>query len=270
MIRRENAVEIAARQAVEGGTGRIEETETVQGGDTASRTEYADALLRRFGPDGMMQQVNLGANHYTAAHRVFEPGTLATISHTRPLVSGTFLVENTSLTEASGVIVRWTAQLQKTGHYGNWISAKAKLLDNLKPVQPRRIEKYVYTLAETVNGQENPGLLVGDESNTTHTITTGGIVKAIGLHFQSDQPLNAVVILDVQRARADTPTDFLTIFDVAADRYIRYAPTDTTEQVERRFVTLNLILAKGDRIKWVCLQGDATAKDGVLVVEVLV
>lgn len=164
IVTEENTLEIDARKAIEGGSGRYEHIEEVNDIESeAAARDLAIGLLARYSV--MPKELNF-ATHLAG----LEPGQQITSTITKPPATGTFMIESVSKANEGdslainakhpGTNAPWLLTRVKAvsgAMSDNAFEVRRRLLARDKPSRPREAHRYNWTLAETIQGLTNPG-----------------------------------------------------------------------------------------------------------------
>ncbi len=199
----------------------------------------------------------------------WEPGQVLSMNMQKPPFVGNLLIESVDSEET---VERGQPVFRHTIRATNSTLARANRADNffarliLRDKQPLdRITYHIgFTLAETVEGLDNPGLTVGAKQ-AIRIADKGGVLRDCTLHFKSvvDGTLTtAPVVIDVfKNGESIFPTGNANkmVFQVGA-----------TSRAQRfKFAVTPMPVVKGDVFTLEVLEADSAAKDGTLELVVL-
>lgn len=159
----QNDSEIAARQAIEGGSGRYESLEEVNDIETTQAAEdLANALLDRYA--SMPKELR-----FATFAPGFEPGQLLTSTYTKPPATDTFLIKSVTKTSTPESLKsnhpdtgkRWLVSSIESVNGAALDSPeeiRRRVIDRDRPSRPRESHPHRFILAGTVTGLTNNGL----------------------------------------------------------------------------------------------------------------
>lgn len=229
---------IAARNAIEGGSGLWESVENATDIETREQAEaLAAALLERYGGDDMPQEISFETD--TPGWR---PGQKVTVDYGRPLVSGDFLVTEVSIREISASLLSPDPFLR--------YSVSASSIGQMRRLQPqapqnrsRAIDAITFSLARSLPGSENPGLDVGENIAGFHAVVQQGLFADASLVFvEPPEGSPTVIEVKVQDAPAnpwDTPP-WVTLVTLAYEPNRRATLVRSIGQPARRLQRLRV------------------------------
>jgi hypothetical protein len=197
----ENADQIAARQAIEGGTGLWEHSEDI--GDVENKEEadaLAEALLARKGEIPVVVKFQTDVDGW-------KPGQSVSIALTRPFApSGTYLIQRLGIEEfdhslaANPKFLRYTVEA---------VSGAAQILplERMRRQRARdrssrntNVASIDFLLAKTINGATNPGLATGSNNpNNSLFVTQKGRVTQ-WVASANTAPTGASIQIDIKRS----------------------------------------------------------------------
>lgn len=249
----DNAVEIAARKAVEGGTGIYEDNADLS--DISDRDvvlAYAQGLIDRFSEMGL--EINIELDKFGLA-----PGQ--TISVTLPswgVPTHTYLIEQMNRTEVQKKLLRNTLRISNAVQQRDALSSFQRLLARLRQPANKSLFTFNFTLAETISGLTNPGLQVAVNVTNEYIIGQNITLKEMVLYFK------------VKPTGADIHIDMLVngVSIILAGQTVQYKTTDTGNVTFNAFSNAPLTLSKGDRMTIDITQvgSDEPGSDGTLTV----
>jgi hypothetical protein len=159
----QNDTEIAARQAIEGGSGRYESLEEVNDIETIQAGEdLASALLDRYA--SMPKEIR-----FSTAVMGWEPGQLLTSTITKPPATDTFLIESVTKSSSHGGLSidhpdtgqRWlisTIQGVNGAALDSREEIRRRIIDRDRPSRPRSHSEHRFMSGGSITGQTNNGL----------------------------------------------------------------------------------------------------------------
>lgn len=241
----QDSVDIAAN-------GRWEAVEEVK--DLSDRTamqNYAAQLLARAKTEPTVVT-------FITREPGWEPGQLLSISTTRPLANGSFLVETVDSVEEPNMGFMWHTvkcsdeQLQRTGSANAFFS---KMIYRDRNPKDRIIERITFVVAGTIEGITNPGLTTGLKT-AVRVAQKDGICRICTLYFKSVQttPTTADISIDVLK-------NGVTIFGTTK---MQFPAGAAAVQVMYLFASDPLKVKQGDIFTMDVLAADPLAMDGSL------
>jgi hypothetical protein len=263
LVRVADVTQIAARQAIEGGSGVYEAIEQVQGvEDYDTAVAIANALLSRYGH--VAQTFT-----FTTDHNWLTPGELLSVNLTEPLVSGNFLISGVQSVEMSGLFMRHTVTcVQGPRQIDDMTLIQRIIAANRKP-RDRNREIATFVLAKTVRDPDtgeavNFGLQAGENvSDVPWSVQQTGVVKEIRARFTTPNTNNDVTL--------DVLVDGVSILE--PDKLVipagQASPVETNEVVLRNFAQSPMRVSKNSKVTVNVDEADQTAKDGYLKMEIV-
>lgn len=245
----EDAADIAAH-------GKFEAVEEVKDVTSASNLQQtAQALLERNLAEATQVEI-------TSREPGWLPGQLVTVTHVKPPVSGTFVIESVESDEVveAGVVKfkhRIRAinnSLKRINRFDNFM---AKMIERDKQALYPISYKIGFVLAETIEGITNPGLSTGVKM-AIRTADKDGILRDCTLNFKSVEdgtPTTSRIVVDVFRNGVSIfPSGSQMIYNIGA------------QGVQRQFLfaTMPYKVYKGDVFTIEVLEADSVATDGTL------
>lgn len=231
----------------------IEEAKDVTSLDALQ--QYADNLLAR----GSL--VPVGFNVETDRVGLF-PGQVLTINANG--VSGDFLIEQVEMREIQKDYPRWTARgsnaPQRATRGTNFFS---KLMTAARQPVDRIDSSISFTLAETINGDTNPGLEVFTPA-AYRTARKPGYIKLVRLGFGSISS-GTLTEDDIE---IDVLQNGVSIFPVGGNK-MRLRAGRTTPVSKFRFANSPMRVEAGDEFTIDILSADSTAMDGWLDIQIV-
>lgn len=193
----------------------------------------------------------------TASYRTdkkgLEPGQTQAFSTTRPLCSETLLIQQVDSEEQGKKFFRHQIRASNVELQRNPIARWQKLLTSKRQPKDRVMEVIRFTLAETYEGADNPGLAVGAKQAVA-TATKSGVLSQVSLYFKSGATTDLVEI--------DLYQNGVTVF--SGDKMLWPVGGSGTPVLNYIFTADPLLVVKGDVFTLEVLQADSAAKDGVL------
>lgn len=248
----EDAADIAANGLSE----RIEEIKDAQSKEEMQA--IADGLLLR--GVNVPTQIELETDEDG-----LEPGQVLTVNATRPLVSGTFLIESVAWTEIDKLFFRYTVrasdeQLQRTG---SPVLFYQRMIEAARQPKDRIIERITFILAGTIEGLTNPGLTTG-EKPAIRVAQKSGFCKSVTLRFKSvddGTPTTSDIEVDIYQNGVSI---FGTAGSPAAPDPLVFPAGQTGTVTRFSFRADPLVVAAGDVFTCEVLAADAVATDGTM------
>lgn len=249
----ENAVEIAARRAIEGGSGLYEDLfEVPNVNDPVLLAELAQSLLDRFG----VMALEILYTTYTFGLETGQQQNQTLPEYGSDIDPSTLTIESISSKEYDKTQFVHTVRVSNQIQQRDAMTAFKRFLAKLQ--QPQRTQEFVMTwdIATTYVGLPNPGLVVGNGLGNERIIMKDITLNRIELRFREAPTGSAARI----RLRADG----ITIF--AGTGYIEFPDGGSGTVVFRDFANAPLTLPKGTVMDLDILQkGSVVAgKDAVL------
>jgi hypothetical protein len=154
--------QIAARQAIEGGSGIYEDVEQAPSTtDPNAIAIYAQWLLNRYGANGIPYQVSYG----TRQPGLFA-GMLQSINTSNPPIainSDSGLIIQVTIADVDGQFLTYTATVANKLYQGNWTQFFAALIAAAALPQPGVYVSYTWDIGQSVPGVANPGAGTGTQ-----------------------------------------------------------------------------------------------------------
>jgi hypothetical protein len=173
----ENSAEIAARQAIEGGTGIYEALETLTDiSDAAMVQEYADNLLTRFGVMGL--ELDFSTHRYG-----LEPGMSTVVNLPGMDINETLIVESITLQEEAKRVLRQTVKLSNQIQQRDALTAMHRLIKRIRKSARAQEVNIPFDIAKTLPGITNPGAEVGVWGNPFIVPYDNFTLKDFSLYF---------------------------------------------------------------------------------------
>lgn len=163
----EDAAQIAARAAIEGNSGIYEDVQDAPNAitDPVAIMLYAQALLDRYGANGMPYQVSYSTTDENATilqHKTITPGQLQNIVLANPaldLLGG--LISDVQITEVDATYLQYSVTVLSGEYQGNWTQFFAALVTQAQLPSPSPQRQYTWPIAPTIPGLVNPGVTGG-------------------------------------------------------------------------------------------------------------
>ncbi len=224
---------------------------------------YNDALQLAAGMLARGKVIPINATWKTMRSGL-EPGQSITIQSTYPAIDSSILIESVDLDEV-GKSFFWASckgsnsQLQKNASGASMLQ---RLIEKLNQ-PPEELKQVIrFTLAETIEGQENPGLSIGVK-NCHATVKADGVLRSVTLKWKSVDdgvPTVLPILIDVY-------VNGFSVFDPL--NKLKWAPGQYGLLNHWRFSANPLPLLEGDSITVEVLMADSTAKDGILEITIV-
>lgn len=250
----ENAAEIAARKAVEGGSGIYEAVEEVVDiEDAATLQQIAQQLLDRFSVMG--KEVDFSTLRWG-----LQPGMELTANlPTRGLGSTLMNVERISYAEEGKRQLRCQVTISNQIQQRDALSAFQRLVRRLRKAPARMTQNVTFTLAETIQGIINPGLVTGTNITSAYPLRKKFTVNEAAVYFKTP-PTGTSVKLNIK-------ADGVSILPTGT--YIEYPVGQTSPIVWTTFKDAPVTLDKGAVITVDVVQTGSgqPGKDGTLVLQ---
>lgn len=189
----ENSAEIAARKAIEGGTGIYEDVyDAGDISDPDTLAELAQQLLARFSTMG--REIPCGSDVYG-----FEAGQEITVSlPTRGISSAAYLIEAVTKAEISKTLLRYTLKISNRIQQRDALTAFDRLIKRLRKNTKQANANIQFELAKSLPGVTNPGLVTDTSLGNTYIVRYPITLKDIVLYFKT-APTGAAIIVDIKR-----------------------------------------------------------------------
>lgn len=262
LVRVADVSQIAARQAIEGGSGIYEAIEQVQGvEDYDTAVAIATALLSRYGhiPKTLS---------FSTDHNWLSPGELLSVNLTEPLVSGDFLIAGVQSVEMSGLFMRHAITCVVGSRQIDDMTLIQRIIAANRKPRDRNREIATLVLAKTLRDPDtgeavNFGLQAGENiTDIPWSIQQTGVVKEVRARFTTPNTNNDVTI-DVLVGGVSILEPDKLVIPVAAG-----SPVETNEVVLRNFSQSPMRVDKNAKITVNVNTADQTAKDGYVKVEI--
>lgn len=188
----ENPTEIAARKAIEGGSGLYEDVFKVNGiSDTAALLTLAQSLLDKFGV--MALEVDYETDVFGLECGSQQNVTLEKFDISTPTP---LRVESIDSHEMDTLILRNTVKVSNRVQQLDAMSAINRLIKKLQQQVPQQTQPISFNLAETIQGLTNPGLIVGTNLTTEYIVTQLFTCKNVQISFKTP-PVGASITIDI-------------------------------------------------------------------------
>ena len=247
----DNTSEIAARKAIEGGTGIYTAVEEVQDvSDRAVLVEYANSLLDRFSEIGV--EVNITTHKFG-----LEPGMQINVDlPSLGVTNQDYLIESMTLTEQAKTKLLFNVTISNSIQQRDALAAFQRLIRRIRKSASTSVRTVQFDLAVTMQGITNPGLAVGANVTNEVLIRTPITLKEIAVSFKTP-PAGQSIKLDI---KADSVS-------ILGEGYIEYTTSGgiVTYTV---FANAPLTLIKGQKLSIDVIQVGTTqpGKDGTVTV----
>lgn len=235
----EDAAQIAARAAAEGGNGRHEAIEDVSDvAEEATALTIAQGLLDRYGVSGPPVDVEFETD--TAG---LEPGQVLTVAVTKPPVAGAFLIESISgvwipSANTARSLFRWQVRATSGWCQGDWKAVWARLADKARHPKPVELETHSWDLAETIPGITPEPLTIGTDLANPVIIQRSGIVQS-AMAAAKTAPTGQDAIIDIK-------INGVSIFRAGMANHLIIPDGSTAVQTKTDFSAGILIVNPGD------------------------
>lgn len=187
----QNDAQIAARAAIEGGSGYWDNVYQLNGNfSSAFVTEFALALLARFSV--MAQEVNYEHDEIGLECGMVQQITLAQYG----LSAVPLIVENIQFQDIDGLLLRQTVKVSNQVQQTDAMAAMDRLIARITSSQQAITWQMIFTLAETVQGIDNPGLLTGTNILPEWILTQGFTLIKVQISFKHP-PTGASIKLNI-------------------------------------------------------------------------
>jgi hypothetical protein len=262
----EDAGEIAARAAVDGGSGRYEIVDEVKDlPDVEALTLNSTGVLARRGQMTKTVQFNTLVDG-------FYSGQVLTIDTTRPLVpSATYTITKVSsdVQKMRGDdLWKYTVEAvdASTLPKGSLLTTANQIIARDKQPIDRIVQRVMFVLAETIEGITNPGLSVGVKK-PVRVATKNGVCRDCVLYFNSvlEEETTADVEVDIFQNGVSI---FTGASSPATGTRIIFPAGSTVPASVFQFHSNPLVVTKGDKFTFEVIQADSAAKDGYLELSV--
>lgn len=253
--------QIAARKAIEGGTGLWEAVENATDVETQEQAEaLAEGLNATYAENGVPREVT-----FQADVPGWKPGQILTLDMTRPLASGDFLVTDVGIREHENSLrtenpfLRYSIKCSNAG-------LLRRRQQNVQQNRGRSVDPITFALARTISGLTNDGLAVSDNVAGVHEITQGGLYADAILVFETP-PEGADIILVIQTAEQDAKD--WTGATIWVDLVTLTYPAERTKPLITPITGAKA--RRGQRVRVKCTQvgSDVAGADGTLRIRVL-
>lgn len=249
----DNSSEIAARAAVEGGTGiyaSVAEVTDIEDRDLL--IEYATKLLDRFSEMGL--ELDFETDLYG-----LEPGQQIAVDLPSYNVSpSNLLVEAMSIEEVQKTLLRQRVKVSNQIQQRDALAAMQRLIRRIRKSGANVRTFAQWDVAVTYPGAVNPGLTVG--TNVTNEIILGQTITLAEIEIYLKEPPEGA------DAKFDIRADGTTIFP--AGTYLTY-PTTGGQVVHKIFADAPLTLPESTRLRLDIIQAGTTApgSDGTILLK---
>ena len=249
----ENAAEIAARAAIEGGTGIYTMVVDVQDiTDPDVLTEYAQALLDRFSVMGLELE-------FETTSFGLEPGQLINaVLPSYGLSSQAAVIESIDLTEQGKKLLRQRVRASNEIQQRDSLTAFQRLIRRIRKGSQETHQETTFILAQDLNPLQNPGLVTGTNVTNAKVVQQDFQVAYISCYFK-DGAVGADIELDIK-------ADGVSIMD--GDKIVYPAGTSSTEIRYTNFADPPLTLVAGTVLTIDVLQTGTTTpgKNGTITI----
>lgn len=159
--------QIAARAAVEGGTGIYEDVQDAPNTmtDPDAQLAYAEALLSRYGSSGIPFTVS-----YITRQDGLIAGQTQTVHISNPAINKDCVILQVQMRDVDATFFEYTVQLQSGEYLGDWTQFFAALVARSQQPQPTNRSVYSFLLAPSYPGITNPGVTGGYETPQESTV----------------------------------------------------------------------------------------------------
>lgn len=247
----ENSAEIAARKAIESGTGIYEDV--YDAGDITdpdTLEEIALQLLARFSTMG--REISCGSDVYG-----YMPGQEILVNlPSRGVSSSAYVIEAVTKEEVAKTLLRYKLRISNRIQQRDALTAMDRLVKRLRKPSKLANANIQFELAKTLPGVINPGLVTGTALGNTYVVRYPITLKDVALYFKT-APTGTSIIVDIKRNGTSIfPSGFSCEYPAGTSGLVTYAS----------FAGAPLTLAKNDLITIDVLQVGSTVpgKDGTV------
>lgn len=248
----ENTAEIAARKAIEGGSGIYEAVEEVSDiEDPATLEEIGVKLLAKFGVMG--KEVDFSTYRYGLQPGMETNAHLPNLGLSSPELMN---VERISYTEDDKRRLIHTVTISNQIQQRDALASFQRLLRRLKKPTARATQALAFTLAETIPGMTNPGLIAG-ASTAAHLVRKTFTLIEANLYFKT--------LPSGQNIKIDIRVDGVSILPSGTS--VEYSTTQSGILTHTKFKDAPVTISKGSVVTAHVVQvgSGQPGKDGTLM-----